>query len=262
MTAPATNPLSYNAYIQNIGVMAVALTQETGGVYSFVDATLQTIVGQMLNYAELRIQRDLDFLQARSSNTYTLTAGQNIFSVPINDFLMVETLEITQNSGSTVVNSTPLIPVSKEFIQNCFAGAASANTPRYFAMYGDTFGDGANTNINVLLGPVPNYAYPLRVTGVIRLPSLAQFATSGIADTSYTYISQFLPDMLMMASMIYISAYQRNFSATSDSADMGLSYEKQYQALRLGAISEENRKKFEGSAWSSYSTPVAATPTR
>jgi hypothetical protein len=24
MTAPATNPLSYNAYIQNVGVMAVA----------------------------------------------------------------------------------------------------------------------------------------------------------------------------------------------------------------------------------------------
>lgn len=262
MSTPATNPLSYNGYIQNVGVMAVALTQSSGGVTSFVDTTLQEIVGQMLNYAELRIQRDIDFLQARSANTYALAAGQNILSVPINDFLILETFEVTQNSGSTVVNSTPLIPVSKEFIQNCFAGAASANTPRYFAMYGDTFGDGANTSVNVLLGPTPNFAYPVRVTGVIRLPSLSQFDTAGPADTSYTYISQFLPDMLIMASMIYISAYQRNFSATSDSPDMGLSYEKQYQALRLGSISEENRKKFEGSGWSSYSTPTAATPTR
>lgn len=32
MTTPATNPLSYNAYIQNLGVMAVALTQETASV--------------------------------------------------------------------------------------------------------------------------------------------------------------------------------------------------------------------------------------
>ena len=262
MTSPATNPLSYNAYVQQLGVLAVALTQESGGVYSFVDAELQTALPQALNYSELRIQRDIDFLNARSSNNYTLTAGNNLFSVPINDFLILETLEILQQSGSTVVNSCPLTPVSREFIQNCYAGISQGGIPRFFAMYGDTFGDGANTNINVLLGPAPNYAFPIRVTGVIRLPSLAQYATAGPADTSYTYISEFLPDMLLMASMIYVSAYQRNFSSTSDDPQMGQTYEKQYQALRLGAISEENRKKFLESAYSSYSTPVSATPTR
>jgi hypothetical protein len=262
MSAPATNPLSYNLYVQQLGVMTVALTSENSGVYSFVDPPLQTLLPQALNYAELRIQRDLDFLNARAPNTYTLTAGASVWSIPINDFLMIDTVEITQNSGSTVVNSIPLTPVSREFIQNCYSGAASADMPRFFAMYGDNFGDGANSNINVLLGPTPNYAYQVRVNGVIRLPSLAIYATAGPADTSYTYISEFLPDMLMMASMIYISAFQRNFSATSDSPDMGQSYEKQYQALRLGAISEENRKKFQGSAWSAYSTPTAATPTR
>jgi hypothetical protein len=242
--------------------MAVALTQEISGLYSFIDAPMQTALPQALNFAELRIQRDIDFLNARSSNTYALTAGQSTMSIPINDFLTVETLEITQNNGAQVINSSPLTPVSREFIQNCYSGLAQSGQPRFFAMAGDTFGDGANTNINVLLGPPPNYAYPVRVNGVIRLPSLAQFVTAGVADTAYTYISEFLPDMLMMASMIYISAFQRNFSATSDSADMGQSYEKQYQALRLGAISEENRKKFMGSSWSSYSAPVSATPTR
>lgn len=262
MTTPATNPLSYNAYVQNLGVMTIAQTIETAGVSEFVDAPMQTILPQALNYAELRIARDVDFLQARSFNTYTLTQGNNILQIPINDFMFLETLEVTQNSGATIVNSAPLIPVTKEFIQNCYAGAASANTPRYFAMIGDTFGDGADSFLNVLLGPVPNYAYPVRVFGVIRLPSLAKFAVAGAADTSYTWISQFLPDMLMMASMIYISAFQRNFSATSDSPDMGASYEKQYQALRLGAISEENRRKFNESGWSSLSTPVSATPSR
>lgn len=262
MTAPATTPLSYNAYVQNLGVMAVALTQEISGVYSFVDPPLQTILPQALNYAELRIQRDIDFLTARAPNNYTLTAGSNTLSIPINDFLMVDTIELTQTSGSSVVNSAPLTPVSREFIQNCYSGLAQSAPPRFFAMYGSAFGDGADANINILLGPTPNYAYTVRVNGVIRLPSLALFASAGTADTSYTYISQFLPDLLMMASMVYISAFQRNFSATSDSADMGQSYEKQYQALRLGAISEENRKKFLESAFSSYSTPASATPTR
>jgi len=261
-SAPATNPLSYNAYVQQLGVMAVELTAEATGVCSFVNANLQTILPNALNYAELRIQRDLDFLNAKASNSYALTAGANVLSIPINDFLMLETLEVTQNNGSQVVNSTPLTPVSKEFIQNCYSGAASAGTPKFFAMIGDNFGDGGNAFLNVLLGPVPNFAYPIRAYGVIRLPSLAKFASNGPADTSYTFISQFLPDLLMMASMIYITAFQRNFSATSDDPAMGQSYEKQYQALRLGAISEENRRKFNESAWSSMSTPVSATPVR
>lgn len=261
MTTP-TNPLSYNAYIQQIGVMAVALTQNVGGVYEFVDPPLQEIVPQMLAYSELRIQRDLDFLQAKSFNSYTLTQGNNLLQIPINDFLILETLELTQVSGGTVVNGTPLIPVSKEFIQNCYGSLTKAKQPRFFAMYGDDFGSGGNSNINVLLGPPPNYAYTIRATGVVRLPSLYQFATVGPADTSYTLISQWFPDLLMQASMIYISEFQRNFSSTGDDTAMPMSYEKQYQILRIGALSEENRKKFLGSAYSSYSTPVSATPTR
>jgi hypothetical protein len=262
MTSPALNPLSFNAWVQAVGVMSVALTQNNAGVWGFVDAPLQTVLPQILSYAEGRIQRDIDALQARSSNTYALTVSNNLLSIPVNDFLVLETLEVTQVSGAVVVNSWPLIPVSKEFIQNCYSGVFSTGMPKYYAMYGDTFGDGANTNVNVLLGPAPNFAYPVRVTGVIRMPSLYQFATAGSANTSYTYISQWLPDLLLMASMIFISGYQRNFSANSDSPDMPVNYEKQYRTLLAGAIAEENRKKGLGSGYSAYSTPATATPTR
>lgn len=262
MSTPNTNPLSYNAWIQQVGVLAVELTSETGGVYSFNSAPLQTTVPQMLNYAELRIQRDLDLLASQTSNIYTITAGQQSFNIPINDFLTVQTIEAVQQQSGTVVSSQPLLPVSKEMIQNVYGGLVGAGVPQYFAMYGDTFGGNADTNNIVIFGPVPSYAWQLRVTGTIRTPSLYSYATSGPADTGYTYISTYYPDMLLMASMIFVSAYQRNFSATSDSPDMGLSYEKAYQALRLGAISEENRKKLEGSAWSAYSTPTSATATR
>lgn len=261
MTAP-TNPLSYNQYIQNVGVMAVALTQSVGGVYQFVDAPLQTITAQMLNYAELRIARDLDMLASQTSNIYTLTAGANVFSLPVDDFLKVQTLEIVMLSSGSVVNSSPVLMVSKEFIQNVYGGLASAGTPQYAALYGDNFGDEQDSFTNILFGPAPNFAYSLRVTGTALAASLYKSATSGPADTVFTYISAYYPDLLMMASMIYISAFQRNFSATSDSADMGQSYEKQYQTLRLGAIPLENQRKQQGSGWSAYSTPIAATPTR
>jgi hypothetical protein len=43
---------------------------------------------------------------------------------------------------------------------------------------------------------------------------------------------------------------------------MAVTYESQYQALLKGAITEEFRKKFEASGWSSMSPPIVATPTR
>jgi len=261
-TTTAPNPLSYNAYIQNIGVMAVALTSETGGVYSFVDPPLQTIVPQMLNYAEQRISRDLDLLSSQTSNIYTLTAGANVFSLPVNDFQVVQTLEIVTLYNGTVVNSQPLTPVSKEFIQNCYGGLTSASAPRYFAMYGDAFGSEQDSATNILFGPAPNFAYSLRVTGTACPPSLYQNAAAGVADTAYTYISQWYSDLLIMASMVYVSAFQRNYSAASDDVESAMTYEKQYQALRLGAVPLENRRKAMGSGWSPYSTPIAATPTR
>lgn len=256
------NPLSFNAWVQAVGVLAVAQTQLTSGVWGFVDAPLQNVLPQCLAYAEGRIQRDIDALQARSSNAYTLTQGVNMLTIPITDFLVIETLEVQQLSAGTVVNSTPLIPVSKEFIQNCYSGVFASGYPKYFAMYGDNFGNGANTNVNVLIGPVPNYAYPILATGVIRMPSLYSYASAGFADNSYTYISQWLPDLLLMASMIFISGFQRNFSANADSKDMPVNYEQQYKTLLMGAIAEENRKKGMGSGWSGYSTPVTATATR
>lgn len=253
------NPLSYNQYITTLGVMAVETTQAVGGVNQFTSPPLQAVVTQCLNYAELRIQKDLDFLSSQLSNTYSLTAGQQVFSLPFGDFFTVQTLELQQPGGGP---TCPLIPVSKEFIQNCFGSLQTAGMPRYFAMYGDNFGDNQDTFNNILFGPAPSYGFTLRVTGTARSPSLYAYASAGIADTNYTYISQYLPDMLLLASMIFISMYQRNFSATSDSADMGQSYEKQYQIARTIAIPEENRRKQMGSAWSGYSTPVSATPTR
>ena len=68
--------------------------------------------------------------------------------------------------------------------------------------------------------------------------------------------------------MIYISAYQRNFSsAMGNDPQMPITYETQYQALLKSALSEENRKKFEAAAWSSqgascllYTSPEPTRP--
>jgi hypothetical protein len=65
-----------------------------------------------------------------------------------------------------------------------------------------------------------------------------------------------------MASMIYISAYQRNFGRQSDDPQMAQSYESQYGMLLKSAMVEEARKKYEGAAWSSQAPAPVASPTR
>lgn len=256
----ATNPLTYNEFITQVGVMAVEQVNE-GPVNAFVSAPLQAIVPQMLNYAELRIQRDLDMLPTQNSNTYLATAGQSILQLPIDDFVTVQTVEACQVNGSAIVKSKPLLAVSNEFIQNVY-GDSVFGTPQYFSMYGSDFGTLDDSVNNILLGPTPNFAYTMRVKGTSRMPSLFKSSSAGPAGSVTNYVSTYYPDLLLMAAMIYVSGYQRNMSSMSDSPDIGITWEKQYQALRIGAIMEEDRKKQMGSGWSSYSTPTSATPSR
>jgi hypothetical protein len=266
MTSPNTVPLTYNSYVTQIANMAVVgyttvTNSSSNSIVVGVDPAFNAIIPQMLNYAELRIQRDLDFLPSQTSNVaYNLTTGNNQISISSNDFVTVQTIQVT--SGTAKI---PLLPVTKTFLQNIYNDSSSTATPAYFAMYGGDSTTGGNTYNNIIVGPYPNSNYPLTITGTIRLPTLyPAVGTDGypIIGTGTTFISTNLPDMLIMASMIYISAYQRNFGRESDDPAMAQSYEAQYQVLKQGAIPEEYRKKFEGSAWSSDSTSPAATPTR
>ena len=235
--------MDYNAYVQQISTMAVV---------PVTDTNFQIILPQMISYAELRMQRDLDFLSTQISNSnYSLTAGNGTLTIPTSAFVVMETFEVIDGSGI----SMPLLAVGKEFIQNVYGTGSSTGLPQYFAVYG---GDSATTGLtsqNMIVGPIPDLNYAIRLTGTVRSAPLS-------ASNTTTYISTYLPDMFIMASMIYISAFQRNFGRQSDDPQMAQSYESQYQILKDSALLEENRKKFEAAAWTSYSPAPAATPTR
>ena len=145
----------------------------------------------------------------------------------------------------------PLLPVSKEYLQFAWPSLTNSSLPQYFAMIDDhTFS----------LGPWPDQAYNLEIIGTVRMKSLGPTDTSTTATSNF--ISLYLPDMLLMASMIYVSGYQRNFGRLNDDPQMAVTYESQYQALLKGAMVEEYRKKFAASAWTSTSSSPVATPGR
>ena len=256
MTA-ATNPLTYNDYVSQIATLAVVNTTTSSGVVVGVGAEFNTLIPQMLNYAELRIQRDLDLLPSQTSLNYNITIGTNLLQLPVDDFVTVQTISVVDGTART-----PMVPVTKEWLQNLYNDSSYAAKPQYFAMLGGDQASGGNTFNNIIFGPYSNNNYSVVVDGTIRLPSLYKFATTLSAGSATTFISTYLPDLLIQASMIYISQFQRNFGPAANDPSMGPTYELQYQNLLKSAFVEEARKKFEASAWSSMAPSLAATPTR
>jgi hypothetical protein len=258
MSTPGPVALTYNGFVQNLGNLAVVTTQTVGGIVQGTDVGFQTVLPQALNYGELRIQRDLDLNALTTSNSYALISGNNTLSISPNDFVTLQTISILIGGAPT-----PLLPVSKEFILNCWGNPTFLAPPQYFAPYGGDMATGGNTSSIFLLGPTPDQAYPVSVTGTIRMPSLNQNSTDPtLASTATTWISTNLPDLLLQAAAIIIAQYQRNFGATSNDPQMPGTYESNYQALLKGAIVENQRAKFFASAWSSQAPATIATPSR
>lgn len=239
-----TTGLTYSQYKTQIATMAV--------VASETDPNFVTILPQMITYAENRIYRDLDFLFTSASITgNSLTIGNRSLTIPYQlqdgsgNIVVTEQINILTDSGAT---RNPCLPVTKEFLDATYGSSAPANRgrPKFYAPFNDNL---------FLFGPVPDAAYPVEIVATYRPNSLSETNTS-------TFISTYLPDLLIMASMIYISAYQRNFGRANDDPQMAVSYESQYQALLKGAAVEEARKKQESSGWSAQAPSPVASPSR
>lgn len=230
-----------NSYIQQIATLAVV---------DVADPNYLIVLPQMITYAENRMCRDLDFLSTVTTNTnYATVSGVPTVAVAVGDFVTLQQVNVISPAGTAVPNNgtrNPLLPATKEFLNLVYPSGSSAAIPQYFAMLNQS---------TVTLGPWPDAAYTLELVGTYRPDSLS-------ATNKTTFISLYLPDLFIMASMIYISGYQRNFGRANDEPQMAVTYESQYKGLLQSAVVEEARKKFQSSAWASMSPAVVASPTR
>lgn len=225
-------------------------TLATLSVVPETDPNWLAILPSAIDYAELRIYRDLDLLSTVSTNTsYNTAANSSKITLASGTFVTLQNVNVITPSGTGSPDAgtrVPLLPVTKEYIQYAWPSSNNAGVPQYFAMIDER---------SFSLGPWPNATYTLEIIGTIRPPSLSAVNTT-------TFISEYLPDLFLMASMIFISGYQRNFGRQSDDPAMSQSYESQYNALLKGAMVEEYRKKYASSGWTSMSPSPVATPTR
>lgn len=236
-----TTGLTYSTYKTQIATLAVV---------SETDPNFLAILPQTITYAENRIYRDLDLLSTVTTNTsYSLTAGNRNVTVPASTFVTIQEVNVLLPAGAVdpeISTRAALTPTTKEFLNTVYSSISGASTPEYFAMLDQS---------SFIVGPWPDNNYTVEIVGTIRPASLSSGNTE-------TFISLYLPDLFIMASMIYVSGFQRNFGRQSDDPAMAQSYESQYQALLKGAMVEEYRKKFQSGGWTSMSPAVVATPSR
>ena len=235
--------LNYNSYVTEIANLMVV---------SSADANFNSILPGAINYAEGRIYREIDFLrtQVTDANT-TVSSGVRDFTVPssIGYFITVDNINIITPVTALSSNGTrnPLMPVTREFMDTIYpSGQTVTGVPEYYAMASDTA---------VLLGPSPDAAYVAEVIGEQRPAALS-------STNSSTYLTQYIPDVFVAATMIFMTGYQNNFGAQSDNPQSANSWEIQYKTLKESAQVEQLRASFKGPGWTSQSPNPIVTPPR
>lgn len=211
------------------------------------DADFQAIIPAIINYAEMRIYRELDLISTvfRDTSVSLVTANQNA-AFP-QTFVTVQGVNVLTPFATDPVTAArnPLVPTSKEVIHALWGNPNATGLPQMYAMVDQW---------NAILGPSPDNFYTLEVYGTLRPNPLSDTNTT-------TFLTTYLYDLFMAASMVFVSGYMRNFGTQSSDPQMGMSWESQYQALKASAMVEELRKKSWSDSWTAFSpTPLAQPP--
>lgn len=231
--------LTYATYVTTIAnLLAVPET----------DTNYVQILPSIIDYAEQRIYRELDLLSATVRDTSgTLTPNSRNFTLPSGSgrFVVLDAINLT-SSGARIAQ---LQPVSLEFLDAAWPSETATGgsaVPEYFAMI---------TDQTIAVGPAPGSALGVEVVGEIRPAPLS-------ASNTTTYLTNYLPDLFISASMVFSSGWQKNFGGQSDDKSMAQSWENQYQLLKASADLEEHRKQWASVSWTSKQPSPIAIPQR
>lgn len=209
------------------------------------------ILPACIDYAEQRLYRELDLLNTVTRQTGTLAVGTRTFNLPTTSGRFVVTSGfnvITPSSQIVPDNGTrnALVPVTRDVLDVFWPSTTGAGLPTQYAMI---------TDQQIIVGPAPDAAYTVECIGTIRPTTLSD-------SNQTTYLTLYLTDLFDAASMIFMSGWQKSWTAQSDDPKAGVSWQSQYDKLLASANVEELRKRYSAGAWSSMSPTPLATPSR
>lgn len=211
------------------------------------DTNFVQILPSAIDYAENRIYRQFSFLNSQVSMETVAPVTTRTFTLPVpteGPFEIVERLNVLSDGVRT-----GLTPVSRDVLDMLWPNTtapADESVPSVFAMQTDQV---------IVLGPTPSSGVTIEVIGYINPNPLSSTNTT-------TYLSTTLPDLFVTAAMVFLSGWQKNFGAQSDTPAQAVSWESQFQALAAVTTDMDARQNFEGPSWTSKATTPLATPQR
>ena len=233
------------------GILQVPVTAAaTSSPFSSTD--WNNILPRIIEYAEQRIYRELDFLAQRTSDSsVNFTANNRTVTLPTQIVVLQDAFAITPVS-TTPANGTRnrIRIVAKDVLDEMWPQETSASNSTGVPAYGALL-----SNTTMVVAPTPDSAYTLECQGIFRPAALSASNTS-------TYLSLNYPDLFLSASVVFSTAFQRDFGAQSDDPKMALSWEQTYQTQKKSAEDEAARQKGASTGWSAFSPQPLATPQR
>lgn len=244
--------LTYTTYVSQLSTLTNIQSTDTN---------FQTILPGCIDYAEGRCYRDLDIFTGNvRDGSGSCSAGSRNFNLPtgVGTYIIVDGLNVITPASTAPDSGTriPLAPASQAFLDTVYPSSSNSAAPRFFCyLTNNTYLSGGSAQTQIILGPWPDAAYRIEVIGKIQLAPLS-------ATNPNTYLTDYLPDLFVAASMIYMSGYMRNYGAQADDPRMSSSWEQQYENLMRSASVYESRKKFAGPSWTAKSPEPIAVPQR
>lgn len=217
-------------------------------VISSADSNFQTMLPGMIDYAEQRLYRDLNFVNTTVTDTSVTTTADSRYAVlpqsvngSTTGFYTITNINILSSAGTTSSNGTRN-PVARswqkmvDFLYPSNTSSGTGSIPSLYAIVGST--TPSVQAAQVMFGPPPGDAFTIEVTGTIRPTALSSTNTT-------TYLTNYFPDLFVVASMVYGSGYMRDFGQQSDNPGMSQSWEAQYKTLLPSAQMEQMRARYE-----------------
>ncbi len=240
--------LTYTTYVSSIANLMPALT---------TDPDFQLMLPNMIDDAEQRLYRELDFIETVVTDTTgVFVTGQRSFTLPssIGTPVVTNSIYVITPFGASSANAgtrNALTPASRDYLDFTYPSSNGSTVPVYFSL---------TTNTTGICAPWPDQAYQMEWSGTVRPQPLSSTNVT-------TILSVFFPDLLIAASGVFFSGYMKNYAAGSvggqvDDPGQAVNWESHLQALLKSAQTEEARKKFTSQGWSSKQPAQLTTPPR
>ncbi len=242
--------LTYSTYQTALSTLTAIPTTDTNFV---------AILPDVIDYAEGRIYRELDMIvEDITDSSSSTTALNRDFTLPtsIGTFQIITAVNVVTPASTAPGSGTrnQLTPVSRSFLDMTWPSTTGATVPTYVNYFSQAAASGwATGQPGLIFGPWPDDTYRVEVIGKIIPTPLS-------ATNTTTFITLYLPDLFLAASMVFMTGYERNWGAQADDPKSAQSWESQYGILLRSASDWEARKHFAGASWTSRRVEPTAQP--